>query len=413
MKIALISYEYPPDTADGGIATYVGQAARMLHERGHHVEIFAGSRDGEGSVEQNGIRVHRVVPPDLFGFAVSIAPVFAQRHERIGFEVMEGAEYKADAREAAHRAPEVPLVVKLHTPTYLGQRLSTSSPTPIESLRRLGGALRRRGRRTWIETEEAVERAHALEADLITAPCRAIAQEVAGEWRLDLAAIAQVPNPYTPSPALLAIPAATCSGVVSFIGRLEQRKGVLDLARAVPLVLKRHPKARFRFVGRSMSSPRSGVDMRRYLQEILGPANSAVEWVDQVPPSQVPSLLAASDVCVFPSLWENFPNVCLEAMAAARGVIGSSSGGMAEQLDEGRAGRLIEPGQPQQIAEAICEFLDDPAGRAALGCAARERVLQQYNAERIGQLQEAAYERAIATRRRLGPRLKHPSSSFN
>ncbi|MEH2108257.1 glycogen/starch synthase [Nostoc sp.] len=43
MKIAFISYEYPPDTAYGGIATYLYQAARVLQQRGHLVEVFAGS----------------------------------------------------------------------------------------------------------------------------------------------------------------------------------------------------------------------------------------------------------------------------------------------------------------------------------------------------------------------------------
>lgn len=44
MKIAFITFEYPPDTADGGIATYVKQAANMLQLRGNQVEVFAASR---------------------------------------------------------------------------------------------------------------------------------------------------------------------------------------------------------------------------------------------------------------------------------------------------------------------------------------------------------------------------------
>ncbi len=61
MKIAFVFYEYPPDTADGGIATYLRQAARMLCARGHQVEVFAGARgregtfdDGDGITEEGG-----------------------------------------------------------------------------------------------------------------------------------------------------------------------------------------------------------------------------------------------------------------------------------------------------------------------------------------------------------------------
>ena len=64
MKIALISYEYPPDTAYGGIATYVEQAARMLSERGHYVEVFAGSERRAQSSDESGILTHRILEHD-------------------------------------------------------------------------------------------------------------------------------------------------------------------------------------------------------------------------------------------------------------------------------------------------------------------------------------------------------------
>jgi glycogen synthase len=55
MKIAFISYEYPPDTAVGGIATYVYHAAKMMNERGHNVEVFAASGKRSCSEVENGI----------------------------------------------------------------------------------------------------------------------------------------------------------------------------------------------------------------------------------------------------------------------------------------------------------------------------------------------------------------------
>ena len=59
MRIAFVSYEYPPDTAYGGIATYVYQAAKMLRERGHQVEVFAASPNRAGTETENGFLVHR------------------------------------------------------------------------------------------------------------------------------------------------------------------------------------------------------------------------------------------------------------------------------------------------------------------------------------------------------------------
>jgi hypothetical protein len=116
-KIAFISYEYPPDTAYGGIATYVNQAARMLVARGHRVEVFAGSPDREGVRTEEGVRVHRVRVPDQRSFAEPIGMSFAARHSIEKFDVLEGPDYATDAREALRLVPEIPFVLKLHTST--------------------------------------------------------------------------------------------------------------------------------------------------------------------------------------------------------------------------------------------------------------------------------------------------------
>ena len=96
-------------------------------------------------------------------------------------------------------------------------------------------------------------------------------------------------------------------------------------------------------------------------------------------------------MCVFPSVWENFPYVCLEAMAAGRGVIASSGGGMAEIIDDGRTGRLVEPRDPRGLADAMLEMLADPAGRIAMGKKARAHIGVAYSSKVIGPLQEASY----------------------
>src|SRR5262245_7138891 len=100
MKIAFISYEYPPDTAYGGIATYVEQAAQMLQRRGHYVEVFTGSPARSGTVSQDGLLVHRVQVATQASFTLPIGQVFSERHTLVQFDVLEGPEFYADAREA-------------------------------------------------------------------------------------------------------------------------------------------------------------------------------------------------------------------------------------------------------------------------------------------------------------------------
>src|ERR1043166_4437880 len=94
------------------------------------------------------------------------------------------------------------------------------------------------------------------------------------------------------------------------------------------------------------------MEMREYLEQLLAPWKANVTFTGHVPHDNITDVFRRIDIAVLPSLWENFPIACLEAMSAARGVIGSSAGGMAEQLDGGNAGILVPPRKPKQIAAA-------------------------------------------------------------
>jgi glycosyltransferase involved in cell wall biosynthesis len=258
------------------------------------------------------------------------------------------------------------------------------------------GAMRRGQKPVWVyQRATDIEYQHSLDADQVSAPCKAIGELLGQAWSIPRDKLAHVPYPFVPSPELLKISAAKRNRVVLFMGRLEFRKGVIDLARAIPAVLARHPDVIFRFLGSPKESPLPGKNMKEYLQMLLAGHEKSVQFPAAVAPNEIPGMLADSDICVFPSIWENFPNVCFESMSAGRATVGSSAGGMAEQLDGGKAGRLIRPRNPSSIANTINALLDDEKLRIHLGEVARQRVLDQYNVDRIGALQEASYERAI------------------
>jgi glycogen(starch) synthase len=413
MHIAFISYEYPPDTAAGGIATYVKQAASVLSSRGHQVEVFTGSRTRSGTEYENGVLVHRLQDSCAEGdgtgdFAARIAPVFAQRHKAAAFDVLEGPEYRAEACDAVRLVPDIPLVVKLHTPSYLLRSMNTALYGPVRRTLSAAKSLLRRERPFYdYRPEEDKERRHCLEADEVAAPSQAIGESVARDWCLDTKKLAIYPLFFVPAAGLLSIPIETQTNTITYYGRLEMRKGVVDLADAIPLILQRCPQTQFRFVGRSLTSPKMGLDMKAFLSQKLARQGTSVEFRDAVAPEAISALLAETDICVFPSLWESFGYTCLESMAAGRGVIATDPTGMSEMLREGATefGRLVPPQSPGEIAEAVLELLQDPAQRMNFGAAARQRVLDHYNLSRVGALQEASYLRAIERRQAAGPRV--------
>lgn len=417
MNLAFVSYEYLPDTGGGGIATSTSNTAQMLRRRGHHVEVFAGSHTRSGTTEEDGVVVHRFnVDPHGSGARAALADAvvdrFGERHRAVGFDLVEGPEYGADARVVRASFPDIPLCVKLRTPASVISLINYGYLSLQSKARFIaGGLIRGRVPRPYwrYDPSKDEERTHTLDADGVIAPSAEIRDRLVDLWGLDRNRIWVAPHPFLPSPDLLDVPVGGDTGRVTFLGRLEVRKGVMELAEAIPTVLDRVPNARFQFVGRSLPHPDGG-DIRSMLKRRLASYLDRVKFVDAVPYEEVPALFAESDVCVFPSVWESFGFVCLEAMAAARPVVATVGTGMEDMLDGGVYGRMVPPKTPQAIADAVVELLSDSSERIRLGAAARQRVLDAYNYDVVGARQEEVY-REIIRRTYERPTSTEPTSA--
>ena len=408
MHIAYISFEFPPDNALGGIATYVQQSAHLMAARGHDVEVFAASGRRTELEPRNGVRVHWCREPERWRFRETILPIFACRHQAEPFDVVEAPEYNADAACVKQRFPKLPLVVRMHSPSLLLAQIDDVIPLTLfgwlrrivrAMANRLGRARHHRGPDSepfcinpW-KRNDRVEKMHASTAELLVSPSLDLMRYAHQKWGIPASRMLHVPYPFLPTPEYLSIPLETKTDRIAFLGRLEIRKGILDLAVAIPLILERFPRATFRFIGRDRWLPRFRRSAAEVIRKLLGAAEESVEFTGEVSPDSIPNALADIDICVFPSIWENFPNVCLEAMAAGRGIVASKAGGMAEMLTED-AGLLVPPRNPQAIAEAVTGLLCNPARRIAYGSRARHRLLEKYNSSRIGSLMEEAFRAA-------------------
>lgn len=421
MRIAFVSYEYPPETAFGGIATYVEQAALMLAERGHQVEVFAASPTQDSSLEQQGVVVHRVRCVNQLHFYRLIFPVFEQHHKEHAFDVVESPDYKHDGYWIAKKIPDLAHVMRLHSGNHTSMRLFEIPPrhgTLMKGanhfyalLMAFGGAIKRG--MPWKDFEGFCDyykevwnagindRRAAEGCDLIVSPCLDLLRFQARVWNLDPRKLALLPYPYLPNPQLLDIPCGSRGQVVGYFGQMSERKGLQALGEALPLIFRRYPEVRFLFVGKDYGRS-DGESFANYLRRQAGVFASQLEFTGQVTLKDMHREYARVDICVFPSIWENFPNVCLEAMCAGRAVAASWSGGMAEMLDTGRFGLLFPPRSPVQLAQAVFCLLENPGLCQELGKRARQRVLNCYGREEIAPFQEALYRQAIDMRRARG-----------
>lgn len=413
MRIAFVSYEYPPDTGYGGIGTYVLNAAKLMARRGHEVEVFSGSADRDVTTKDGGILIHRTRAQRREQFSQAVIGLFRLRHQDRQFDVIESPEYFHEGAAIAEAFPYVPLIVKLHSPSLLlselqggfpdlGMRADLGSYWP--QVRRLGRAfLERRTLPRWSWSgwqralaleRDADERAFAARADLVVSPSMALLDLMRERWQLDPDRLFHAPNPFNTPDALLKIVVETQWNVVSYFGRLETRKGLVELGRAMLDVLERRPKVKFRFVGENGPSPEIGLNYEEYLRRAAGPFADRLEFTGRLPLNETYRYFSLTDICVFPSVWENFPNVCLEAMAAGRGIVGSNAGGMAEMLVHEESGLIVDPARSGALANAIIALLDNPELRMSMGRQARERLLAEYASEKAAARLEQSFVEA-------------------
>jgi len=375
LRIAFISYEFPPETAFGGIATYTYQASKCMKLLGCDVEVFAGSLT-QNSLAQTlpgGVVLHRIKGELRETFRARVAKYVAERHAAKPFDIIEGPEYGAEGIEVKKALPQVPFVVKFHIPTFYIKALHYHLKK-----NRLKYKLKKALGIGNYQKEKDAEYQMTLLANAWAAPSQSMAQIIADNWQIELDTIEVLPNPLIPTDQLLQIPVETTTNCVTYMGRLEVRKGVHLLAQAIPAVLQKHPQTLFRFIGKTNVGPSGKGTMMDYLKQVLAPYAQNIEFVDYVPPQQVPQWLAQTDICVFNSLWENFGYVCLEAMSAGRGIVASENGGMYDMLHDIEGGLLVNPQDVTALQNALIDLLSNPLKRMQMGARSRQKAVDYY-----------------------------------
>ena len=122
-------------------------------------------------------------------------------------------------------------------------------------------------------------------------------------------------------------------------------------------------------------------DPAQVVREILGKSLKQVRFVNNLPPAAVSEWLAGVDVFAFPSLWDNFPYVILEAMASGRPIVATQTGAVPEML--GDTAEIVKPGDVRGLANALRTLMADADLRVKLGAAARKRFEERFHPDRV------------------------------
>ena len=183
--------------------------------------------------------------------------------------------------------------------------------------------------------------------------------------------------------------------IVFAVGRLVYEKGFHLLVNAIPRIVSEFPNTQFVIAGRGPEALYLAQQASR-----LGVTDYVV-FPGFITDTERDCLYQIAACAVFPSLYEPFGIVALEAMSAGCPVIVAEVGGLREVVRHGQTGVTVYPDDPQSLALGVIESLRDPAAAAARAKQAQEVVYRDFNWGTIAAQTIGVYQRVIRERQRI------------
>ena len=391
-----------PPVQGGSLALWIYQVARICARRGHRPFVFANHGAALGSTRTHHEGVEYVFTPTALN--------------RVGNRIMKVASRMTSHRDDSARKPIPEFGAAWRDACYALHaarecRRHGCEVVHIMNYSQFAPIVRRVHPHARIflhmECEWLTQLDHATvdrrldSVDTVIGCSEYITRKIAEHYPRHASRCVTVPNaaPLTPYYDR----ARTEPNHVLFVGRVSPEKGVHDLVQAFHLVLRRFPLATLHVAGGIGSAPyeflvglsdepfvadlkryydlKSGADIYgdRLRQEAGSELGRRIIFAGRVENTEVGEYYKRASILVNPSLSEAFGMSLVEAMMYRVPVVATRVGGMTNIVDHGRTGMLVEPANPEALAQAICELLEDRARAEAMGDAGRAVALDKYS----------------------------------
>lgn len=163
---------------------------------------------------------------------------------------------------------------------------------------------------------------------------------------------------------------------ILFVGRMDENKGINILCEAYKIIFSKYPDLEFVFAGVDTLVPNASVTWKAHIQQALPRAR--LNFLGPIPQEKLIDYYQRSLIAVFPSRYEPFGLVALEAMACGCVTIASRIGGFEEIIEDGKDGFLVSPGDPGDLVKIFEHVLKHPEKRHALTAQAVLKVKTQF-----------------------------------
>jgi glycogen synthase len=394
MRVLMISWEYPPFVV-GGMGKHVAELVPAVAELTHdsfQLDVLTTRSSGGSVVEQysENITIYRVdIPPidpnDLFNSVAEGNRVLEDRARRLAqiyrYDLIHIHDWlTARAGVTLKHEWKTPLIVTIHA-TERGRHYSYLPNQMSQQINQL----------EWQACYEAWQ---------VIVCSGYMAGELRGYFDVPTDKMSMIPNGINPD-LLQNCPeeeverlrrryAPNGERLLFFVGRITPEKGLQVLLRAMPLILKTMPDVRLLVAGKNSEQ------MTPLVDELCIGEN--VELLGFVTDQERNCLYAAVDAAIFPSLYEPFGIVALEAMAAGCNVVVSAVGGLCEVVHHLHTGLTTMTNNPQSIAWAVEHLFSHPQEAELCRERALEEVHSRYNWDRIARQTVNLYKTVLKER---------------
>lgn len=382
----MLSWEYPPHVV-GGLAAHVQGLARELAARGNRVTVLTQDAATPREHDDQGVQVIRVgaIPvrsPDFMGYVhqlnqllLSKALELIQRGQE--FDVVHAHDWiVAFAASGLKQSLRRPLVATIHA-TEFGRNngLHNDEQRHISDIE------------WWLvyEAWKVIVCSQAMQAEL-----GHVFQAPTDKLRVIPNGIDVTDMEVRRDPEFRRQFAADDEEIAIFVGRLVWEKGVDTFLYALKHLLAVRPKVKLIVAGKG--------PIQAELESLaarLGIAGN-VHFVGHVDAKTRDKLYGISDVAAFPSRYEPFGIVALEAMAAGVPVIVGDVGGLKEIMGTDDVGVLVPPGNAGALSAALLNVLDDRKRASAMATRAKEKVERVFTWKSVAEQTEKVYQEIIS-----------------
>ncbi len=400
MRVIMLSWEYPPKIV-GGLSRHVYDLSRALAASGTRVDVITCDFPDAPATETEGaLTVHRVNVPPGDDFVHWVHNLNAETEKKVAELLDPKPVEAAKGKEAVAPppfAPTEPTVIHAHDwlSEFAGKALKHKYRLPLVATVHATEHGRNHGINNDIQRYiNGIEWELCYEAWRVICCSHYMRDEINTVLEVPIEKLDVIPNGVDAEKFNLQFDKAEFRSwfgkpdekLIFFVGRMVPEKGVQVLIEAMPEILAAYNNAKLIVVGGGSKTHLAEAAERLHLGD-------RVFFTGYVDDETLLKLYNVIDVAVFPSLYEPFGIVALEAMVAKVPIVVSSVGGLQEVVDHGVTGLTAWADNPDSLAWAIVRMLKNPYSARQMADNAHRKVLEQFNWSCIADQTAAVYER--------------------